>query len=193
MDHAKKTYRIRVPHGEHNVKKRAMMAKHRSSRRRSRCIQIFLQTRELPVRFWPKTDVSEYNSGRECCWPYLIGQRPLSPVFGQKRPGTTGNSYFTQLPPVCGHFMFRFWAFLCSFPVVYSNTPEQTVRTTNRKLSLQPTFPPKPFDQLEGLNAFRFFFKQKIFAHHVTWRSTKHLFKCSFQCADRPGSSEVIS
>ena len=41
-----------------------------------------------------------------CCWPYLIGQHPLSPVFGQKRPGTAGNSYFVQLPPVSGHFMF---------------------------------------------------------------------------------------
>ena len=27
-------------------------------------------------------------------------------------------------------------------------------------LSLQPLFPPKPFDLLEGLDAFRFFFKQ---------------------------------
>ena len=56
--------------------------------------------------FWPKTDVPENNSDRECRWPYLIGQRPLSPVFGQKRPGTPGNSYFAQLPPVFGHFMF---------------------------------------------------------------------------------------
>ena len=48
----------------------------------------------------------ENNSGRECCWPYLIGQHPLSPVFGQKRPGTPDNSYFAQLPPVFGHFMF---------------------------------------------------------------------------------------
>ena len=30
----------------------------------------------------------------------------LSPVFGQKRPGTPGNSYFVQLPPVFGHFTF---------------------------------------------------------------------------------------
>ena len=52
-------------------------------------------------RMYPKN-----NSGRECCWPYLIGQHPLSPVFGQKRPGTSGNSYFAQLPPVFGHFMF---------------------------------------------------------------------------------------
>ena len=64
------------------------------------------QKREYPVLFWPKTDVPENNSGRECCWPYLIGQHPLSPVFGQKRPGTPGNSYFAQLPPVLGHFMF---------------------------------------------------------------------------------------
>ena len=46
------------------------------------------------------------HSGSECCWPYLIGQHPLSPVFGQKRPGTPGNSYFAQLPPVFGNFMF---------------------------------------------------------------------------------------
>ena len=64
------------------------------------------QKREYPVLFWPKTDVPENNSGRECCWPYLIGKPPPSPVFGQKRPGTPGNSYFAQLPPVFGHFMF---------------------------------------------------------------------------------------
>ena len=56
--------------------------------------QLFVgngQKREYLVLFWPKTDVPENNSGRECCWPYLIGQHPLSPVFGQKRPGTPGN------------------------------------------------------------------------------------------------------
>ena len=53
------------------------------------------QKREYPVLFWPKTDVPENNSGRECCWPYLIGQPPLSPVFG--------------------HFMFRFWPFYVPF------------------------------------------------------------------------------
>ena len=56
--------------------------------------------------FGQKRMYPENNSGRECCWPYLIGQHPLSPVFGQKRPGTPGNSYFAQLPPVFGHFMF---------------------------------------------------------------------------------------
>ena len=70
------------------------------------------QKREYPVLFWPKTEVPENNSGRECCWPYLIGRHPLSPVFGQRRPGTPGNSYFAQLPPVFGY--------LCSFPVGYS-------------------------------------------------------------------------
>ena len=85
------------------------------------------QKRELPVLFGQKRMYSENNSGRECCWPYLIGQHPLSPAIGQKRPGTPGNSYFAQLPPVFGHFMFRFWPFyvpflaiLCSFPVRYS-------------------------------------------------------------------------
>ena len=56
--------------------------------------------------FLPKTNVLENNSGRECCWPYLIGQHPLSPVLGQKRPGTPGNSYFAQLSPGFGHSMF---------------------------------------------------------------------------------------
>ena len=41
---------------------------------------------ELPVLFWPKTDVPEYSSDREGCLPNLIGQHPFSPVFGQKRP-----------------------------------------------------------------------------------------------------------
>ena len=35
------------------------------------------QKRELLVLFRPKTGVPENNSGRECCWPYLIGQLPL--------------------------------------------------------------------------------------------------------------------
>ena len=70
------------------------------------------QKREYPVLFGPKTDVPENNSGRECCWPYLIGQHPLSSVFGQNRPGTPGNSYFAQLPPVFGHFMFFFGGLL---------------------------------------------------------------------------------
>ena len=65
------------------------------------------QKRELSVFFGQKRAYLETNnSGRECCWPYLIGQHPLSPVFGQKRPGTPGNSYFAQLPPVFGHSMF---------------------------------------------------------------------------------------
>ena len=63
------------------------------------------QKRELPRLFGQKRMYSKNHSGRECCWPYLIGQHPLSPVFGQKRPGTPGNSYFAQLPPVFGHFI----------------------------------------------------------------------------------------
>ena len=65
--------------------------------------------------FGQKRMYPENKSGRECCWPYLIGQHPLSPVFGQKRPGTPGNSYFAQLPPVFGHFLLRFWPFYVPF------------------------------------------------------------------------------
>ena len=67
------------------------------------------------MRFGPKTGVPENISGREYCWPYLIEQHPLSPVFRQKRPGAPGNSYFAQLPPVFGHLMFRFWPFDVTF------------------------------------------------------------------------------
>ena len=106
--------------------------------------------------FWPKTDVPENNSGRECCWPYLIGQHPL--VFGQKRPGTPGNSYFAQLPPVFGHYMFRFWplyvpflAILCSFPVGYS-----TARTDQHGPQEQLTAKFRP-GGVEIDNIFSFF------------------------------------
>ena len=86
------------------------------------------QKRELPVLFGQKRMYPENNSGRECCWPYLIGQHPLSPVFGQKQPGTPGNSYFAQLPPVFGHFVFR-WLLECS------NRSTWATRTINSKLS----------------------------------------------------------
>ena len=61
-----------------------------------------------------------------CCWPYLIGQHPLSPVFGQKRPGSPGNSYFAQLPPVFGHFMV-----LSGGLLDYSNRSTWATRTIN--------------------------------------------------------------
>ena len=103
------------------------------------------QKRELLVLSRPKTGVPENNSGRECCWPYLIGQLPLSPVFVQNRPGAPDYSYFTQLPPVFGHYMFRFWPFyvpflaiLCFFPLGYSTTrtdQKRATRTTDSKIS----------------------------------------------------------
>ena len=77
----------------------------------------------------------ESKSGRECCWPYLIGQHPLSPVFGQKRPGTPGNSYFAQLPPVFGHFMF-----LSGGLLECSNRSTWASRTINSKISDQLTW-----------------------------------------------------
>ena len=81
--------------------------------------------------FGQKRMYPENNSGsRECCWPYLIGQHPLSPVFGQKRSGTPGNSYFAQLPPVFGHFMLFSGGLLdCS------NRSLWVTRTINSKIS----------------------------------------------------------
>ena len=85
---------------------------------------------ELSVLFWSKTGVPENNSGRECCWPYLIGQHPLSPVFGQKRPGAPDYSYFAQLPPVFGHFMFLSGGLLENL-----NISTWATRTINNKIS----------------------------------------------------------
>ena len=75
---------------------------------------------------WPKTGVPENKSGRECCWPYLIGQHPLSPVFGQKRPVAPEYSYFAQLLPVL--------AILCSFSAGYSNRPTRSKEQLTGKL-----------------------------------------------------------
>ena len=118
------------------------------------------QKRELPVLFWPKTGVPGNNSGREC-WSYLIGQPPLPPDFGQKRPGTPGNSYFTQLPPVFGHFMFLSDDGLLD----YSNRSTwatRRIKCHEEVLYLQPLIQPKRFDIFppltggcsEGLGAF---------------------------------------
>ena len=94
--------------------------------------------------FWPKTGVPEYNSGRKCCSPYLIGQHSFSPVFGQTRPGAPGYCYFAQLPPDFGHFMFPFGRLL-----------EQT--NTGHKKQLTGKF--RPCD-VEIDKIFLFFFKQ---------------------------------
>ena len=96
----------------------------------SRCKFSTLTTRQLMVEFYlltfprfplPKKEHKSYFGKNQThdfrtsrCAGYLldhsgdnlIGRYPLSPVFGQKRPGTPGNSYFAQLPPVFGHFMF---------------------------------------------------------------------------------------
>ena len=86
------------------------------------------QKRELPVLFGQKRVYPENNSGRECCWPYLIGQHPLSLVFGQKRPGNPGNSFFAQLPPVFCHVMFL------------SVGPLESIPQTDRGITGYPQF-----------------------------------------------------
>ena len=47
-------------------------------------------------------------------------------------------------------------------------------------LSLQPLFPPKPFDYLEGLDVFRFFFKQE--------RCKDEKLQSKYACADQPSA-----
>ena len=91
------------------------------------------QKRELPVLFGQKRMYPENNSGRECCWPYLIGQHPLFPVLGKKRPGTPGN--------IATLFSFHpFLAILWSFPVGYSTT--RTDQHGPQDLNVLTFFPP---------------------------------------------------
>ena len=132
------------------------------------------QKREHPVLFWPKTDVPENDSDREClkknqnaprpsehCWPYLIHQHPLSPVFGQKRPGTPGNGYFAQLPPVFGHFMFRFWPFYVHFRWTIldcSNRSTWATRTIFLETIINSTAKFRPGDDVEIDDIFSLFF-----------------------------------
>ena len=47
-------------------------------------------------------------------------------------------------------------------------------------LSLQPLFPPKPFDSLEGLDVFGFFFKQE--------RCKDEKLQSKYACADEPSA-----
>ena len=80
----------------------------------------WLETGALPVFFWPKTSVPEFNSDRECCWPYLIGRHPFSSIFGQKRSDAPDYSTLFSFHP--------FLAVLCSLPVGYSNRPPRNTR-----------------------------------------------------------------
>ena len=80
----------------------------------------------------PKTGVPENNSDEEWFWPYLIGQNPISPVFGQKRPGAPGNTYFAQFPPVFGilcsafgHYMFLSGGLLVQINMGHKNNQQQ--------------------------------------------------------------------
>ena len=128
-----------------------------------------------PALFWPKTDVPENNSGRECCWPYLIDQHPLSPVFGQKRLGTPGNSYFAQLPPVFGHYMFRFWPFYVPFRWLLDCSNRSTWATRNTSLCDLPLL----FVYFQVNNGVLYFldYVEDIYINHGS-----SLF--SFQCSD---------
>ena len=79
------------------------------------------QERELQVLFGQKRMYPENNSGRECCWPYLTGQHPLSPVLAKSdrvlpviATLLSFHPFLAILCSVFGHF--------CSFPVGYSTT-----------------------------------------------------------------------
>ena len=67
-----------------------------------------------------KTIAAESVVGR------MNDQHPLSPIFGQTRRGAPGNSYFGQLPPVFGHFMF-----LSGGLLDYSNRSTRATRKAN--------------------------------------------------------------
>ena len=46
----------------------------------SNCLGQWSKT-GAPGAFWPKAGLHENDSGRECCWPYLIGQSPAFSRF----------------------------------------------------------------------------------------------------------------
>ena len=95
---------------------------------------------------WPKSGVPENKSGRECYWPYLIGQHPLSSVFGQND---------RVLPVIATLLSFHpFLAILCFFPVGYSTT-----RTDQHGPQEQLTTKFRPGD-VETNNIFSFSCKQ---------------------------------
>ena len=68
-------------------------------------------------------DVPENNSGRECCWPYLIG---LARRLRQSRPASGSSPALLTVKLVSFHpflaIFVPFLAILCSFPVGYSTT-----------------------------------------------------------------------
>ena len=92
------------------------------------------QKRELPVLFWPKTDVPENNSGRECCWPYLIGQHLFLAKSDRVLPVIATllsfQPFLAVLCSVFGHFMF-----LSGGLLDYSNRSRWATRTINSKIS----------------------------------------------------------
>ena len=65
--------------------------------------------------FLAKNGCTCKNSGRECCWPYSIGQHPLHLPFLAKSD---------RVLPVIASLLSThlFLAILCSFPVGYSTT-----------------------------------------------------------------------
>ena len=83
--------------------------------------------RELPVLFWPKTDVPEHSSDRDCSWLYLIGQHPFSPVFCVND---------RVLPIIATLLSFHpSLVILCSILVGYSNRPVRDIGIFDRRFS----------------------------------------------------------
>ena len=100
---------------------------------------------------------------------YLIDQHPLSPVFGQKRPGAP--DYTSTL------FSFHaFLAILCSFPVGYSTT-----RTDQYEPQEQPTAKFRPGDfEIDKIFSF---FKSNFGANHLShslsvWEMLRSIIRC---------------
>ena len=76
-------------------------------------------------RVYLKTIAAESVVGDIC----LAKTHLITPVFGQKRMGAPDYSYFAQLPPVFGHFMF-FSGGLLDYP----NRSTRAARTINCKI-----------------------------------------------------------
>ena len=111
------------------------------------------QKRKLPVLFGQKRMYPENNSGRECCWPYLIGNTHYLPFLAKSDRVLPVIATLLSFHPFLAIFC-SVLTILCSFPVGYSTT-----RTDQHGPQEQLTAKFRPGDEEVG-SIFSIFCKQ---------------------------------